>query len=94
MAVGNISPAVSEYGFVAILCLVVLAILATIVVLLIVRKDSQPTDFRIHIYGLEVRLRRGQLDTHEEGGPAELPDKHRSIWRRILRRLLKRGDLQ
>jgi hypothetical protein len=89
MAVGNVFPAVSEYGFLAILAVVVLALLATVLILWIVRKDTQSTDFRLGFYGIYIQLRRGQLDTHEVP-PAEFPEAHRSVWKRILHKFLRR----
>lgn len=87
-------PAVGEYGYLTILVMIVLAILATVVLLMIVRKDPRPGEVYIRIlYGLVVRVRWGQMDDQEnKETTAELPSKNIPAWKRVLRSLIKKGD--
>jgi hypothetical protein len=91
---GNSIPAVGEYGYLTILVMIVLAILAAVVFLMIVRKDPRPGEVYIRIfYGLIVRVRWGQLDDQEnKNTAAELPNKNIPAWKRVLRGIINRED--
>jgi hypothetical protein len=93
MTVGDGIPAVSEYGFLTILVLVFLAILAAIVILAIASRNPRPGEVVIRIFlGLVIRVRWGQLDDQTDT-TAELPRVNdKSALERVLRRLRKRKD--
>jgi hypothetical protein len=90
---GSITPAVGIYGYLTILTIIVLATLAAIILLMIVRKDPRPGEVYIRIfYGLIVRIRVGQMDEQvSEDKAAEMPSKNIPAWKRLLHMIMKRG---
>ena len=99
---GDVLPAVGAYGLFTILGLVVLAILATVIFLTIVHKDSRSGEVHIRIFhGIEFRVRWGQADERnddtaklrrtnndEENRPALTPARQSSI--EMLLRFIKK----